>query len=219
MAYAGARGQTATQMAHTLHFSLPNDQLHAAIGALSGELMKEASADSKTLYQLSVADAVWTQQGLPFNPDFLHLLKKDYASELHQSDFENASQQARTDINAWVAKNTADKIPNLLPDGAVNSATRLILVNAIYFNGTWATPFKKDQTSDQPFHVDAQNTVTSPMMFQNIRCPARSAITADSDQIVQLPLRRGQTFDGDPSATIRRWIGSTGAKLVSRADR
>ncbi len=52
MAYAGARGQTATQMAHTLHFSLPDDQLHAAIGALSGELMKEASADGKTLYQL-----------------------------------------------------------------------------------------------------------------------------------------------------------------------
>jgi serpin B len=184
MAYAGARGQTATQMAQTMHFSLAGEQLHTAIGALSGQLITEASAGGKTLYQLSVADAVWTQQGLAYNPDFLRVLQKDYASELRQSDFVHSFQQARADINKWVAQNTADKIPNLLPDGSVDFTTRMILVNAIYFKGDWATPFEKERTADQPFHLDAQNTVSTPLMFENVSCPASET---DDLQIVELP--------------------------------
>ena len=107
MVYAGARGQTAIQMAQAMHFSLADEQLYAAMGALSGQLINEASDGGKTLYQLSVADAVWTQQGLAYNPDFIRVLQKDYASELHQSDFVHSYQQARTDINQWVGQNTA----------------------------------------------------------------------------------------------------------------
>ena len=193
MAYAGARGQTATQMAQAMHFSLQGEQLHAAIGALSGQLMTEASDGGKTLYQLSVADAVWTQQGLPYNPDFLRVLQKDYASELRQSDFVHSYQQARTDINRWVAQNTADKIPNLLPDGSVDSTTRMILVNAIYFKGDWATPFKTERTSDQPFHTDGQNSISTPLMFGNVFCLASE--TADL-QIVELP------YNGDKLSMV-----------------
>ena len=193
MAYAGAQGQTATQMAQAMHFSLHDEQLHAAIGALSGQLMTEASDGGKTLYQLSVADAVWTQQGLPYNPDFLRVPQKDYASELHQPDFVHSYQQARTDINRWVAQNTADKIPNLLPNGSVDATTRMILVNAIYFKGDWATPYEKERTSDQPFHLDGQNSVSTPLMFENVSCPASES---DDLQIVELP------YNGDKLSMV-----------------
>jgi serpin B len=193
MTYAGARGQTATQMAHSLHFSLPDDRLHAAFGALSGQLMDEAYGDGKTFYKLSVADAIWTQQGLNYNPDFLKLLRNDYAAELHQSDFRSAHEQARADINQWVAQETVDKIPNLLPKGAVDAGTRMVLVNAIYFKGNWLTQFDKSQTSDQPFHLDTQKDVSAPLMFEKIRCPA---MENDEFQIVELP------YDGDKLSMV-----------------
>src|ERR1700731_1873617 len=130
MTYAGARGETAEQMAKTLHFTLPNDRQHAAFGSL----IKEINGDGKKRgFQLSTANALWMQKSYPFAPGFLKLTKDDYQAEANEVNFVKDSEQSRKTINAWVEKQTQEKIKDLLPPGSVNADTRLVLTNAIYF--------------------------------------------------------------------------------------
>jgi len=182
MAYGGARGNTAAQMAQTMKFSMPDGRLHPAMGALAGALSGEAWVNGKQLFDLSVADAVWTQQGFHFDPTYINLLQTNYATELHQSDFAGNPGQACNDINRWVGKKTKGMIPAAL--GQLDPSTRLVLVNAIYFKGKWQLQFKKEETSDQPFHLDASSSVSSPLMFEEVNCPASQ--NADF-QAVELP--------------------------------
>ena len=98
MTYAGARGDTAAEMAKTLHFTLPPERLHPAMGALLAGL----NAPHKG-YQLRVADALWAQQGYTFSDDFLKLTKSDYGAGFNQVDFKGATEASRLTINQWIA--------------------------------------------------------------------------------------------------------------------
>ena len=133
MAYAGAGGNTAAEMALTLHFTLPADRLHPAMGALLTNL----NADHPG-YQLRVADALWAEKDLTFLDDFLKLTSDNYGAGFNRVDFKGAPEAARSTINQWVEQKTEDKIKDLLPSGSVTPATRLVLTNAIYFKGDWA---------------------------------------------------------------------------------
>src|SRR3984957_2368120 len=146
MAYAGARGNTASEMAKTLHFTLPQPQLNPAMGALLSDL--NAVHDG---YQLTVANALWAQQGYNFLDTFLQLLKTDYGAGLNQVDFKGATEAARVTINRWVEQKTQDKIMDLLQPGTLAPSTRLVLTNAIYFKGDWQTQFDKTQTKKVAF--------------------------------------------------------------------
>src|SRR5262249_60467974 len=75
----------------------------------------------------------------------------------------------RAEINGWVRRETADKITALTPPGVLGRATRLVLANAIYFQGTWARQFAKSATQAQPFHTSAGRTVQVPLMFEKVR--------------------------------------------------
>jgi serine protease inhibitor len=161
MTYAGARGETATQMATTLHFTLPPAQLHPAMGAL----LKSLNAPHDN-YQLSVANALWAQQGYHFLDPFLSLLKTDYDAGLQQVDFKGATETARTTINRWVEEKTQDKIKDLLQPGALRADTRLVLTNAIYFKGNWETQFDKAATKDEDFYLSAEQKAPVPLMHR-----------------------------------------------------
>ena len=138
MAYAGARGDTASEMAKTLHFTLPPDRLHPAMGALLSDLNAAHQG-----YQLSVANALWAQRGYTFLDDFLKLMNNDYGACFNQVDFKGATEAARLTINQWVEQKTANKITDLLQPGSIRSATRLVLTNAIYFKGDWQTSIRQ----------------------------------------------------------------------------
>ena len=161
MTYAGARGDTASQMATTLHFTLPPDRLHAAMGSLLADL----NADHAS-YQLRAANALWAQQGEQFLPDFLHLTQSAYGAGFNQVDFENAAEAARQTINRWVEQKTEDKIRNLIASGVLNRSTKLVLTNAIYFKGNWETQFDKSQSKDEDFHVSPSQTIKAPLMHR-----------------------------------------------------
>jgi serine protease inhibitor len=161
MAYAGAHGDTASEMAKTLHFTLPPEQLHPAMGAVLSDL--NAAHEG---YQLSVANALWAQRGYTFLDDFLTLLKNDYGAGLMQVDFKGATEAARLTINQWVEQKTQDKIKDLLPAGALRADTRLVLTNAIYFKGNWETQFDKALTKDEDFHLTPAKTAKTPMMHR-----------------------------------------------------
>jgi serpin B len=82
MTYAGAAGDTAEQMAGTLHFTLPPDQLHAAFNAYSLDLQARAEAEVEgTPFELSIANSLWGQQGFPFLPEFLDVLGENAARD------------------------------------------------------------------------------------------------------------------------------------------
>ena len=161
MTYAGARGETAKQMAEVLHFPGPQDQLPAAFAALETMLRPTAG---KPGYRLDLANRLWGQQGYHFLPEFLAVTRDDFHAELAQVDFINETEQARATINRWVEQRTEDKIQDLVPAGAISALTRLVLTNAIYFKGAWSKPFPKTATRDEPFHVTSDKTTEVPLM-------------------------------------------------------
>ena len=162
MALAGARGQTATQMEGVLRLTLPPDELHPAMGKLLAQ-MNEKNPN----YQLSAADALWAQQ----NQNFLAGLSQAGRSQLRRrlppGQFPAAPETARTTINQWIEKQTNNKIPNLVPPGAITPSTRLVLTNAIYFKGDWLDPFDERATADADFHLSSTQTVKAPMMHES----------------------------------------------------
>jgi serpin B len=161
MTYAGARGNTASQMASVLGFNLPDDRLHPAYGELLADLTTPREA-----YQLSVANRLFGQAGYPFKQSFLDVTSQDYRAPLEPTDFVHDAEGSRLHINDWVADQTHDKIKDLLPQGSVTSDTRLVLTNAIYFNGKWNSKFDEQYTADRPF-VSADGTSTPvKTMFQ-----------------------------------------------------
>ena len=164
MTRIGARGDTATEMDRTLHFTLPQDKLNPAFGALVKQINGDP-ADAKRGYQLSTANALWGQKGYPFKADFLKATRDNYGAGLNDVDF-GAAEQARQTINAWVEKETHDKIMDLIAKGVLDTDTRLVLTNAIYFKGDWASQFKKDLTHDEPFHLIADKKIDAPLMHQ-----------------------------------------------------
>jgi serpin B len=166
MTYGGARGQTAEQMAATLHFTLPPERLHPAMVTL---IRAVNGAGKQRGCQLRTANALWGQKGHPFRPEFLALTQDNYGAGLREVDFAGAAEPARRTINAWVEKETGDKIKDLIRPGVLAGDTRLVLTNAIYFKGDWASQFKKDRTREEPFHVSADKTVPMPLMHQGGR--------------------------------------------------
>jgi len=162
MTYAGARGETAGQMADTLHFPLDSERLHPAMGAL----VLKGPGGKAPPYQLHVANALWGQQGYPFLPEFMALTRKHYDAGLHEVDFARATEKARQTINAWAEEQTKRKITDLVPPGVLTTLTRLVLTNAIYFKGTWVYQFDKKKTAAEPFFVTAEESHPLPLMQQ-----------------------------------------------------
>ncbi|NWV31905.1 SPB6 protein, partial [Grantiella picta] len=85
---------------------------------------------------------------------FIESSQKCYQAGLEQMDFVHAWEDCRKQINGWVEERTEGKIQNLLAEGILDSQSRLVLVNAIYFNGNWEKPFRKARTRERPFHIN-----------------------------------------------------------------
>ncbi len=144
MTYAGARGETESQMSNTLHFDLPQGQLHPAFNALDQELATrgKAKSDEQEPLQLKIANAIWEEQTYPFLQEYLDLIASNYGAGIRLADFINQFESVRKEINNWVLDQTQEKIKDLLPEGVLNPNTRLVLVNAIYFKIIAATAFR-----------------------------------------------------------------------------
>jgi serpin B len=219
MTRAGARGATAAEMDKTLHFTLPENKLQPAFGALIREVNGDPM-DAKRGYQLSTANALWGQKGFGFKADFLKLVHDNYGAGLNEVDFKRAAEQARGEINAWVEKETRDKIKNLLQQGDLTPDTRLVLTNAIYFKGDWAGPFKKEQTKQEPFHLTADKKTDAPLMhrtgeykyldggtFQALELPYSGK---NLTMVVLLPKKAGGLADFEKDLTaekVTEWVG------------
>jgi serpin B len=178
MAYAGAKEQTAIQMAKVLHFGKAGQGIHSGIQSLLQQLNTprmipsyeqvgdEIKTVEKPAYELVIANALWGQQGYPWNQEFLGLTKSKYGAGMREVDFANQPEDARNTINSWVEEKTRDRIKDLIAKGAISPMMRLILTNAIYFKAAWDSKFPDHATQDMPFHVSGSSQVPVSMMVQ-----------------------------------------------------
>ncbi len=163
MTYAGARGETARQMAAVLHFPFEGEPLHEACASLASALSESGDGPQCKVY---VANSLWGQQGLEFLDDFVALNRRYYGAGFRQIDFAADPDQARQSINAWVSDHTQRMIPQLLAPPDIGRETLLVLTNAIYFKGTWVYQFDPENTRDAPFWLGHDQQVAVPMMTQ-----------------------------------------------------
>ena len=165
MLYAGAATTTAAQMADVLHFSLPTTRLHAGFNALDLALTTPPPTTNAAAFRLEVANSIWIQDGFSVLPGYLDTLAENYGAGLFVENFQTAPEPARNAINGWVADRTDGQIPTLFPQGSINTLTRLVLANAVFFHGDWKVQFKKD-SPNEVFHA-LSGDVSVPTMHGN----------------------------------------------------
>lgn len=143
LTYAGAAGDTRSQMEKALHFP-ETDEVHAGFARLRKDLVKTARKEGM---ELKIANSLWPCKGDKFLKEYLSLVRKAYGSRITQVDFSD-SETARNRINAWVEDKTENRIKEIVNPGALDAMTRLVLVNAIYFKADWTRKF--DEAFTQP---------------------------------------------------------------------
>ena len=168
MTYEGSSGNTRRQMAAVFHFTMPDARRQAEFSKL---LAKTAAGPGKH-YKLEVANALWGQKNFHFDPAFTHAIDMFYGGGFNQVDYAGDKPGSIKTINSWVESKTAGKIQNLIHPDDINALTRLVITNAIYFKGDWASPFMKSGTVDEPFHLGDGKTVQAAMMRQTRALPS-----------------------------------------------
>jgi serpin B len=204
MTYAGAAGATAEEMAATLHFTRQGDTLHQSFNSLDAALESRSwqgkdpeGKDQGVL--VKTANSLWGQKNTVFEQLFLDTLAADYGAGMRLVDYKTAAEDAREAINQWVASETEDKITDLIPEGALDALTRLVLVNAVYLDATWASQFDPALTKDGLFTTLAGEAVTADMMFQS---STFSYAAGDGWQAVELPYLRDDPSQGGLSMLV-----------------
>ena len=239
--YAGASGTTATEMAETLSFTLPSADLHHAFNGLDQLLAARgegAAGQDGEGFRLNLVNAMWGQQDYHFLPEYLDTLAINYGAGLRLVDFVSAPEASRQTINDWVSEQTAERIQDLLPDGSIDSTTRMVLTNAIYFNAAWLHPFDETATVDGDFYGRDGTTARKPLMsvteeFDYTAGPGYQAVALpyDGDELAMLVVvpdeGRFDEFeaglDGDTLAAVRedlaaRWTRLTMPKFESAGE-
>ena len=165
--YAGARGETESQMAEVLHFP-PQDEVHDAFNALAADIAAGSEVEREyagdAVFTLNIANSVWGQEGYQFLQPFLDTLAESYGAGVRRTDFEESHEDARLAINNWVEEHTEGRIEDLIPRDAINEYTRMVLANAIYFDARWRTEFYEGSTKMEPFYPLDGGGIDVPMM-------------------------------------------------------
>ncbi len=181
MTATGAQGETLEQMTRVLGIDNDIARFTGLHQGLMGSLL-----DKPQGYEIRIANALWGQQGYPFKEDFLQRVQRSFRAEGRTLDFENMPEESRQTINKWVEAQTRDRIKDLLPPGSIKPITRMVLTNAIYFNGAWAHPFDKGATKPLEFTLANADKIKTSMMYQN-----RSFQYAETEdlQLIEKPYR------------------------------
>jgi serpin B len=181
MTFAGADGETRTEMAGVLHFPNDSDAVPASFASLQRSLEELTLETAKIAEEskksggksdpitLTIANRLFAQKGYDFRQSFLTLVKQNYGASFEPLDFVADSSGATKHINQWVAGETRDRIRDLIPANALDETTRLVLANAIYLKAPWADPFFEGATKPEPFHVRGKTPVDVPMMRKEDR--------------------------------------------------
>ncbi len=192
MALAGARGETAAELALALHLSAPDAATSALaslrlMGGVLRDVLAQAAAAGREDFTFRMPNTMWVQSGLPLRPEFLSGVTDAAAAAVHDADFIHEHEKARAEINRVITEQTSGKIRDLIPRGVLGDLTRLVLANAIYLKAAWANPFPAGATDEMPFHLTpggGDDAVPVPMMHLTSNFRYRRA---GDHQVVLLP--------------------------------
>jgi serpin B len=129
-----------------------NESFHTSMNALASENVA-----------LEMANKIYPKKGYELNQQYIEVVRKNFKSDIEPVNYDNASEAAGI-INSWVAQKTQNKIKDLISPDAIDGLTRIILVNAIYFKGTWVNKFDEHNTSPHDFHLTNSAKVKVDMM-------------------------------------------------------
>lgn len=215
MTYGGAAGETEKQMAAVLHFEPNTDDFHAKYSAYIEAIRK---LDGKGI-QLHVANALWAQKNYDFRKEYLKSTTSHYGAALKYADFRGNTEGARKAINEWTEAETEKKITNLLAPGMLNDMTRLVLVNAIYFQSNWEKQFDKKKTTVMDFFMDENTRIQVPFMVaednfgysknENCELLRLDYKGGNVSMIILLPLDKNGLNDLIQSLTVEKFNAMT----------
>ncbi|XP_004628454.1 serpin B9-like [Octodon degus] len=182
MVLLGAKGNTAAQIVQALAIHDEEDS-HGGFQSLLTQVHKPGAPHS-----LSIANRLFSADSCQVLSPFQQSCLKFYQVELEQLPFAKDPESSRKHINAWVSTKTGGKIEELLGKNVIDGACRLVLLNAVYFNGTWSKQFKKSYTTEQPFKINQKEERPVQMMFQTSAFPW-AHVSEVGAQVVELPYK------------------------------
>ncbi len=183
MTYEGAEGQTADEMKSVFHFP-ENNILRPNFAAIYNKINKKDKN-----YKLSTGNALWVQQDYPFLEDYTTRVEKYYGGKAANLDFIKETEKSRQTINSFIEEQTNNKIKDLISKGVLDSMTRLVLTNAIYFKGTWEWEFDKGDTKERDFKITEDNIVKVPMMYMDPDKATFNYADTDELQVLEMPYK------------------------------
>ncbi|XP_050037761.3 ipis-1-like [Dermacentor andersoni] len=187
MTLAGARNNTAEQLATLLRVRDHQEKIHDLYAKFLNKLSKFAPH-----VEFHVANRMYGDQQFPVRKSYRSYLENSYGATIRSVDFVKDSEAVRVEANAWVSEKTASKIQELLPAGSVCAGTALILLNAIYFKGFWRSPFEEAHTATRDFHLDSKNTVQVDTMFQESQSYKIGSSKDLRARALEMPYRGGK---------------------------
>ncbi len=183
MTYEGARGQTADEMKAALYFP-ENSILKPNSASIYNTLNKKDKP-----YTLSTGNALWVQKDSRLIEDYKVSVEKYYGGKAANLDFIKETEKSRQTINTFIEEQTNKKIKDLIPAGALDANTRLVLTNAIYFKGTWEWEFDKGDTKEEDFKITPNNVVKTHLMQMNPEKARFNYVDIGEAQLLELPYK------------------------------
>jgi serpin B len=182
----GARGKTRDEIVTVFHFPVNETARRSGFAGIGAGIN-----NGSTAYTLRTANALWAEKTCPFLPSYTGTARQYYSANVTNLDFIGAPEASRATINQWVGEKTDDKIRNLLPAGSIDSLTRLVITNAIYFKGTWERQFDANDTVDADFRT-ASGTAVKVRMMQDTGDEAMYRYAETNNvQYIELPYTQG----------------------------
>ncbi len=183
MTYEGAKGETKDEIKSVFHF--PEDSiLRPNFAKIYNDINK-----SEEDYELRTGNALWVQKDYPFLEDYISRVEKYYGGRASNLDFVKETEKSRQTINSFIEEQTNGKIKDLIPKGVLDSLTRLVLTNAIYFKGTWEWEFNPKDTEEIDFKITPTNVVKVPMMYMKPEKAKFNYADLEDLQILELPYK------------------------------
>lgn len=167
LTYAGARGDTAAQIAKALSLQVDVKELAAQSAKLQKQLLP---AKEEKTYSLRAANALWLDRDSYILTDFRYLAQNQYGAKVESINFAEEERSISL-INEWTANQTEGKIAGLLQQGDISSSTRLLITNALYFEGNWQRPFDPQNTKAHLFSTEGTSSTSILMMDQTALFP------------------------------------------------
>ncbi|KAL0557998.1 hypothetical protein IC582_006560 [Cucumis melo] len=158
---AGSKGPPLDQLLSFLK-SNSTDNLNSFASQIVATVFADASPSGGP--RLAFANGVWVDQSLPLKPSFKQVVDTLYKAKLSQADFKTKAVEVTSEVNSWAEKQTNGLITEVLPPGSVDSLSKLILANALYFKGEWEEKFDASKTKKQDFYLLDGGSVEVPFM-------------------------------------------------------